>query len=406
MKVNLSALSDSKNASNAQSFRDAFQEARANFKSAFAEARSAQSDLRPTRGSSESRPESRGQVSESVSESRPGLRAEARASGGSANTSSNVSTIRSSASSTDTAGSAGGSTGGSAAGGGSSAPTAAAPEAPQGNILGGTNALGATIDPVAADFTRNGGVEPLAQLDVKHLGTTADGKERIEISQTNLSGENGTFLTPAFVGVHDGSFDVFTPGEAAPQYLEALAEDGTTDPIVDFFNKDTGGRGVSGIITGGEGAAGPLDPGETGSIILEVDPAEGRFLSFAQMVIPSNDAFVASGDDPRGIELFDEQGNFVGGQVTLDGNDVYDAGTEVNTEEDAAFINQDAPNTGIDENGVVTRHPGFIGSERQTGAAEAGSASGGSSGGSDNGSDASASLQSQVNALLAMLKRY
>ena len=393
MKLNAAVASDAANSPDTKTFKEALQAARSEVQAAKADIKSARSafrDLRASGASREARAEARGQIREaraSASEARADLR-----------------TLR-----------AGNNGGGSqpAAGpigsggplGPDGVPTEGGPRlpvtvpeqtpAPSGNILGGTNALGATIDPVNADFTRNGGNEPIAELDVKYLGTTADGKARVEISQTNLSQENGTFLTPTFVGVHDGGFDVFNTGEKAPVYLERLAEDGTTDPIVDFFDKDTGGRGVSGIITGGEGAAGPLDPGETGSITLEIDPAEGRFLSFAQMVIPSNDAFVASGDDPRGIEIFDEHGNFVGGNVVIDGNDVYDAGTEVNTEEDAAFINQDAPDTGIDENGVVTQHPGFIGSERQS--ADTPSVP-------DQAPDAK--VLAKVKALLALLQRY
>jgi hypothetical protein len=43
---------------------------------------------------------------------------------------------------------------------------------------------------------------------------------------------------------------------------------------------------------------------------------------------------------------------------------VYDAGTEVNDEvpESTAFLKQMMPNTGQTENGVVHRHPGFLGS--------------------------------------------
>ena len=81
------------------------------------------------------------------------------------------------------------------------------------------------------------------------------------------------------------------------------------------------------------------------------------------MVIPSNDAFLAVPDNALADPIFDEHGNFIG-PVVIErrGSDVLDAGTEVNTEEDAAFINQTAPNTGIDENGVVASHPGFNGS--------------------------------------------
>ena len=55
--------------------------------------------------------------------------------------------------------------------------------------------------------------------------------------------------------------------------------------------------------------------------------------------------------------------SFLGAQtLTFGGDSVLDAGTEVNTEMDAAFINQTGPNTGETEGGVVSAHPGFNGS--------------------------------------------
>lgn len=96
-----------------------------------------------------------------------------------------------------------------------------------------------------------------------------------------------------------------------------------------------------------------------------VDPTQvGQgFFTWGTMVIPSNDAFLAVPDNALADPIFDEHGNFIG-PVLIErrGSDVLDAGTEVNTEEDAAFINQTARDTGVDENGVVTAHPGFNGS--------------------------------------------
>ena len=85
------------------------------------------------------------------------------------------------------------------------------------------------------------------------------------------------------------------------------------------------------------------------------------------MVIPSNDAFIAN-DDPQEIPLFDEHGQLIeriGDNAHIVGGDeVWDAGTEVNDEipGNTAALAQAAPNTGVTENGVVTRHPGFLGS--------------------------------------------
>lgn len=229
-------------------------------------------------------------------------------------------------------------------------------------ILGGTTAPGAVIDPVLGDFTRDGGDVPIASVSVEDLGGNADGTRNIRVNVSNTGPEGGTFLTPTFVAIQDGQFDIFDLGSEVAGYLEGLAEDGVTAPILDAFDK-SGAIGTRGVVTGPGGvAAGPLDTGETGSIVLTVDPQQAQFLSFASMVIPSNDAFIASPDDPTAIRIFDAYGNFAGGTFDVRGSDILDAGTEVNTELDAAFLNQTGPNTGVTEGGVVTRHPGFIGS--------------------------------------------
>ncbi|WP_052261589.1 spondin domain-containing protein [Leisingera sp. ANG-M1] len=176
----------------------------------------------------------------------------------------------------------------------------------------------------------------------------------IRIVATNTSAQGGTFLTPFWFAAHDGSFDLYNRGEAASAGLEALAEDGNFAPInaeVAALDSDA----QTGAVLGG---GGPLATGETGVAKLDVDGASNGFISLAAMLLPSNDAFVGTG---QAVQLFDEEGNFLGAQnLEFEGSDVLDAGTEENTEEDAAFLNQTAPDTGVDENGVVTLHEGFL----------------------------------------------
>ncbi len=177
---------------------------------------------------------------------------------------------------------------------------------------------------------------------------------QIRIVATNASPAGGTFLTPFWFAAHDGSFDLYNRNEAASPGLEALAEDGNFDPI----NAEVVALDADAVTGAVFGAGGPLATGETGSTIIEVDGVSNGFVSLGAMILPSNDAFVGTGAP---IQLFDEYGNFLGQQaVYFSGENVLDAGTEVNTEEDAAFLNQTGPNTGIDENGVVTLHPGFL----------------------------------------------
>ncbi|NET40367.1 MAG: CHRD domain-containing protein [Cyanothece sp. SIO1E1] len=94
--------------------------------------------------------------------------------------------------------------------------------------------------------------------------------------------------------------------------------------------------------------------------MIDVDPSSNTYFSYASMVIPSNDAFIANGS-PTAHPLFDAEGNFIATPFYVTGIEALDAGTEVNDELPAntAFFGQAAPNTGVDENGVVALHPGF-----------------------------------------------
>ena len=188
------------------------------------------------------------------------------------------------------------------------------------------------------------------------------------MSVTNTLGEGGTFLTPVWFGFHDGeNFDLYDRGGPASLGLERLAEDGVITAISAEFNQQAGDGGVDSAVFGlGVGAPGPIDPGETASFTINVNPEDvgPGYFTWATMVIASNDAFLSSPGNPLTDAIFDENGDFIGPiTITRQGNDVLDAGTEVNTELDAAFINQTAPDAGEVENGVVTVHEGFIGSE-------------------------------------------
>ena len=178
----------------------------------------------------------------------------------------------------------------------------------------------------------------------------------LRITVRNTSDTGGTFLTPVYLGFHDGSFDLFDAGSAASAGLESLAEDGSPALLA----QERLAADPESVGTVVAGAAGPIVTGEQTSGTITVDGTESTHVSFAAMILPSNDAFIGTDE---AIELFDGDGNFAGATtVTLQGSDVYDAGTEYNTEEDAAFLNQTAPNTGLTEGGVVRLHEGFNGS--------------------------------------------
>ncbi len=184
----------------------------------------------------------------------------------------------------------------------------------------------------------------------------------VTVSIENISPENGTTLTPLWFGFHDGNFDTYDRGRPVSPGLESLAEDGATELISQEF--DLAGFGaVQGAIPGLEGTPGPIDPGETATVTVELDGSDStsRFFNYASMVLPSNDFFIANGNE-QGIPIFDEAGNFIGADFIVLGSSVLDAGSEVNDELPAntAFFGQQAPDTGVVENGVVQLAEGFI----------------------------------------------
>lgn len=187
-------------------------------------------------------------------------------------------------------------------------------------------------------------------------------KKPVDITLTivNDAPADGIFLTPVWIGLHDGTFDLFTAGQAASPGLERLAEDGNTGTLSEAFLAAPG-AGFDMTVVSSEGIL-PFAPGEatTVTFTLDANDPKHRYLSFAAMVIPSNDAFIGN-SNPMAYPLFDDAGNFAGTSFLRLGSQVYDAGTEVNDELPAntAFFGQAAPDTGSAENGTVALHPGF-----------------------------------------------
>ena len=125
----------------------------------------------------------------------------------------------------------------------------------------------------------------------------------------------------------------------------------------------THNTGVSAVASPGGFEPLPLfDPGEISWAEFSLNPDNNRYFTYAAMVVPSNDAFIGN-HNPWAVELFDAAGHFTGKKIiTVLGSQVWDAGTELNTEMDAAFINQTAPNTGVTTMSPILPHPGYIGS--------------------------------------------
>ena len=170
----------------------------------------------------------------------------------------------------------------------------------------------------------------------------------VQITITNNQAAGGFAVTPFWLGLHNGSFTTFTPGSAANAAIQTVAETGDTGPLTTSFI----GKGVQTTLTN---AGIPFLPGSTATTVLNVtDPTTTRYLSYASMVVPSNDLFLGNAN-PLAIPLFDASGKFLGPRtITLTGGNVWDAGTEVNNIADhPAFIQGVSDQGGARENGVV-----------------------------------------------------
>ena len=183
---------------------------------------------------------------------------------------------------------------------------------------------------------------------------------QVTVSIENLAPENGVFLTPVWVGFHNGNFDTFDFLRPATEGIERLAEDGDASELSLRFTQ-SGAGSLDSTIAGGDDLV--IAPGEIAEATFTLDNEEtrSRYFNFVSMVIPSNDAFIGN-QGHREFPIFDEQGNFLDLQIIVNGNQVADAGTEINDELEAntAFFAQEAPNTGTTQDALVQPHPGFI----------------------------------------------
>ena len=180
---------------------------------------------------------------------------------------------------------------------------------------------------------------------------------QVSITVENLTPSGGLYFTPLWVGFHDGTFDSFDLGAMASSSIEAIAEEGAVGGIRADFASVAGG--VDAVVTAPAGFPGPpvFDPGEISSLTIDLNPASNRYFSFSSMVIPSNDAFIGN-DNPMAYEIFDATGVFADPlEILVLGNEIWDAGTEVNDGQGAAF--SALGGTSTDETALISVHSGL-----------------------------------------------
>jgi hypothetical protein len=139
----------------------------------------------------------------------------------------------------------------------------------------------------------------------------AAGESTYEVTVTNTT--VGQAFTPIIAATHSSDISLFELGQPASVELEMLAEGGNTMPLEDLLNANA--TLTRDIVTSG----GLLGPGESVTFYIE-----GRLrhdvLSFAAMLLPTHDTFVAVDSVPLPVKQSSTHAI------------AYDAGTEVNDE--------------------------------------------------------------------------
>lgn len=163
-------------------------------------------------------------------------------------------------------------------------------------------------------------------------------------SLADRTGFTGPFAPGVFIA-HQADGALFESGQPASAGLEDLAEDGDPSTLA--------GEVSGGVFDTPDGASapGPILPGDAYTFMVEAVP--GDRLSFATMMVQSNDLFVAPSAD-AGIELF-PGGTALGGDIT-GMLDLWDAGTEEDQQPGVGSDQaprQAGPDTGPAEGGVV-----------------------------------------------------
>lgn len=198
----------------------------------------------------------------------------------------------------------------------------------------------------------------------EHNATACAYKGSVTI--VNEAPMNGTCVTPIWVGIHEGTFwvgvhggtfDTYNNEEAVLGPFDSLTKNGHNVPLKEAFV-------ANGTIWDGVVGEAPLCPGETSTLDFEFTAGKedtSYYFSYASMVIPSNLAWVSSGN-PTAYPVIDEMtAEFLPVTIDVTGSDVLDTGAEVNDELPAsmAFFSQETPSiNSASSGGILASFPG------------------------------------------------
>ncbi|WP_100643716.1 spondin domain-containing protein [Alteromonas facilis] len=163
-----------------------------------------------------------------------------------------------------------------------------------------------------------------------------------DITVTNLT--QAQPLSPLAVGLHE-DISMWQIGESVSEAFELLAEEGDN---AEFLANSEFLATASG--------ADILPPGETETVTVSITDGDAFFLTVATMLVNTNDAFA-------GVTQHPLSGMEVNQSVTLFAN-IYDAGTEANTEMAGTIPGPSDGGEGFnadrDDANAVSIHPGVV----------------------------------------------
>ncbi len=195
----------------------------------------------------------------------------------------------------------------------------------------------------------------LMALAVTAVGATVAASAQattLQITVTNNQAAGGLSITPLYTAFHDGNFDAFDLNGTATPGIELLAETGMP-PLVAAERRaiDPDSQAIPGLAS--PSGPPPIQPGEQVSGLIDISTPGPLFFTFLSMLLPSNDHFIGN-DNPLAYQIFDADGNFTGDRtISVTGAQIYDAGTEANGVEGAAFIQGEDINVSPAGEGII-----------------------------------------------------
>ena len=190
----------------------------------------------------------------------------------------------------------------------------------------------------------------------------SEGGQTYKVTITNLTA--GQPLTPPILVTHTSRTGIFAVGEEASFGIQQIAENGNNEALLEALSQDTQ---VHEVVVGSAPLVPAHDPGKFGlghsDTYTVTAHGKARFLSFASMLICTNDGFT-------GLDSI----RLPNRKMTVY-TAAYDARTETNTEDFADIVppcqfligvESDDAGTGMSdtmlaEDGIVIPHPGITG---------------------------------------------